>query len=47
MVDKTAALGFRILAQLHPILGTAGAARLVPADPALNHRGNIQFMEKI
>jgi hypothetical protein len=43
MVDKAAALWFRILAQLHPILGTARAARLVPADPALKQGGNIQF----
>ena len=41
MVDKAAALGFRILAQFHPIFGTACAAGLVPADPALKQRGNI------
>ncbi len=47
MVDKAAALWLRILAQLHPILGTACAAGLVPADPALKQGGNIQFMEKV
>jgi hypothetical protein len=47
MVDKAAALWLWILAQLHPILWTAGAAGLVPADPALKQGGNIQFMEKI
>ncbi len=46
MVDKAAALWFRILAQLHTILGTAGAAGLVPADPALKHRGKYTIYGK-
>jgi hypothetical protein len=46
VVDKAAALWFRILAQLHTILGTAGAAGLVPADPALKHRGKYTIYGK-